>query len=255
MNRILSNNNDNNSDNTNLQLRNRKKKHTQQNLQNNQPNIYSYYKNYSIFRAKANKYNKRGISHNDNLDSQNNRVNLLKYSRNTEKIDIHSKTFHSDSNNRQKSAKLYINKKITSSNSNSKSDYMQFKLSDLINPMRNQTFIKNLYAQFEPNSNKINLLYLTSMEQSMPENSMLLTAELLVKSQKNISKNNNNTFDITNKLINDFYLSALKINGSCKLKYLNNLKLITISIGEFSRHFQINFKNVSLINYICQNFP
>jgi hypothetical protein len=43
-------------------------------------------------------------------------------------------------------------------------EYIQFKLADLINPNRNSTFIDNLYAQFESNTNRINLIYYLPVE-------------------------------------------------------------------------------------------
>ena len=60
----------------------------------------------------------------------------------------------------------------------SKPEYLQFKLADLIDA--NSSFvIDNLYAQFQSNSKQINLFYLPPMEKRLPENSLLLSTELL----------------------------------------------------------------------------
>lgn len=94
----------------------------------------------------------------------------------------------------------------------SKPEYLQFKLADLIDA--NSSFvIDNLYAQFQSNSKQINLFYLPPMEKRLPENSLLLSTELLFhinndnNNKNNISQNGNNS---VNMLLNDFYLLAAK---------------------------------------------
>jgi hypothetical protein len=94
----------------------------------------------------------------------------------------------------------------------SKFEYIQFKLSDLINPNRNKTFIDNLYAQFQSNTNQISLFYMPPSDQDSsndrlpPSNSVLLNDNLL-----NNSHNSHGKIQLTkntNELLNDFYLNA-----------------------------------------------
>ena len=71
-------------------------------------------------------------------------------------------------------------------------DYIQVRLRDLIDPDRNRTFIDNLYAQFESNSNKINLIYVHPTLHAAPNSSRPLNNHALADT----------------KLINEFYMNA-----------------------------------------------
>ena len=99
-------------------------------------------------------------------------------------------------------------------------NYLEFKLSDLINPNRNKTFIENLYAQFQSYSNKINLFYLPPTAQQQGRllgNSVLLNDQFIDNYRMgNISTTSsfgNGSFvdgDMynTNRMLNEFYLNA-----------------------------------------------
>jgi len=92
-------------------------------------------------------------------------------------------------------------------------EYLHLKLNDLINPERNKTFIDNLYAQFQPDSKQINLIYAASALQKMnqmPDNSVLLSNRLLDNKNYSFLLNNNNKQIDANKLLNEYYLSVLK---------------------------------------------
>lgn len=108
----------------------------------------------------------------------------------------------------------YQNHRLKSSTSHSTLEYMQLKLSDLINPSRNKTFIDNLYAQFEPNSNKINLVYIPpQMKQLMEqqqENGLVLLANQSFSSSLNsfLRGNTSSSMIDTSRLLNEFYLNA-----------------------------------------------
>jgi hypothetical protein len=104
--------------------------------------------------------------------------------------------------------------------------YMEFKLSELINPDRNRTFADNLYAQFQSNSNKINLFYLPKQQPgaTLPPNTVPLNdnsklADYFKMSRggggnaSSLGANVSATFansDLynTNQVLNEFYLSA-----------------------------------------------
>ncbi len=81
-------------------------------------------------------------------------------------------------------------------------DYIKLKLSDLVDPDRNKTFIDHLYAQFQANSNQISLVYVPPGEK-VPDNTMLL-GEDLASTQSG------------NKLLNEFYLIAAKQKSTSK---------------------------------------
>lgn len=97
-------------------------------------------------------------------------------------------------------------------------EYIQFKLSDLINPNRNKTFIDHLYAQFQADSNKINLVYLPPSEQQQQqqhhrEQNEQLTSNLVLLSDQSLNhtskkQNSSSFYSDTNKLLNEFYLNA-----------------------------------------------
>lgn len=93
------------------------------------------------------------------------------------------------------------------STANQKSD-LKIKLTDLIDPNRNQTFIDNLYAQFQSDTNRINLLYLPDMQKA-PSNSILLNS-LSNTSSINYynATSNNRTMQDTNRLLDDFFLDV-----------------------------------------------
>jgi hypothetical protein len=91
----------------------------------------------------------------------------------------------------------------------SRYDYLKMKLSDLINPDRNKTFIDNLYAQFQSNSNQINLLYVPPNEKP-PDNTILLTNSLLNNDYSTNQMTNTNSRVDSNKILNEFYLNAIK---------------------------------------------
>ena len=94
--------------------------------------------------------------------------------------------------------------------------YLQLKLSDLVDPDRDKTFIDNLYAQFVPNTNLINLVYVPpGMGSKVPDNSVLLNNKLLSSNstQSILFGNGSFTNNVdTNKLLNEFYLNALNQN-------------------------------------------
>ena len=71
-------------------------------------------------------------------------------------------------------------------------EFIQVKLRDLVDPDRNRTFIDNLYAQFESNSNKISLFYVHPGLHVPPNGSRLLSNEAIGDT----------------KLLNDFYMNA-----------------------------------------------
>lgn len=74
-------------------------------------------------------------------------------------------------------------------------EVIQVRLRDLIDPDRNRTFIDNLYAQFESNSNKINLIYVHP--------TLNTTA-----AASNSTRPLNNEALADTKLLNDFYMNA-----------------------------------------------
>jgi len=117
-----------------------------------------------------------------------------------------------------------------SNNNNNKqtsSDYLQFKLSDLIDPKKAYLF-DNIYAKLEPNSNKLNLIYLQQQQQQqqhqknhkslkhVPDTYFQLASKLL---KNNNNSNNNINNNSSNLIMNDFYLLASKqhISNYCKL--------------------------------------
>ena len=95
-------------------------------------------------------------------------------------------------------------------------EYLRVKFSDLINPTRNKTFIDHLYAQFQPNSKQINLIYAPGA--SSPQNSILLNDNLMqaletpsnsAASSSSSASSSASASDV-NKLIDGFYVNALK---------------------------------------------
>lgn len=112
--------------------------------------------------------------------------------------------------------------------SNLKTEYLHFKLSDLINS--NSSFvIDNLYAQFQSDSKQISLFYVPPMEQAdarLPENSFLLSAKLLFDSlnrTRNLTDTTTTSANSSvNLLLNEFYLLAAKSqsNYNSKLCFL-----------------------------------
>lgn len=101
-------------------------------------------------------------------------------------------------------------------------EYLQFKLSDLIN--LNESFvIDHLYAQFQPNSKHINLIYWPPMESNSPltpENSLLLTSKLLFNASLLLNEtanwNGTGNGSNVNLMLADFYLRASKQNHLSK---------------------------------------
>ena len=100
-------------------------------------------------------------------------------------------------------------------------DVLRLRLADLINPNRNQTFIDNLYAQFQPDSSRINLVYVAAGEMQKaqpPENSVLLNSQLLNGANSTSLNLTGSTFAANrtdylstldaNKLLNEFYLDV-----------------------------------------------
>ena len=122
-----------------------------------------------------------------------------------------------------------MNKQTDHSNNNNKqtsSDYFQFKLSDLIDPKKSYLF-DNIYAKLEPNSNKLDLIYLQQQQQQqhqknhkplkhVPDTYFQLASKLLKNNNNNNNNINNNS---SNLIMNDFYLLASKqhISNYCKL--------------------------------------
>jgi hypothetical protein len=108
-------------------------------------------------------------------------------------------------------------------------EYLHLKLNDLINPDRNKTFIDNLYAQIQPDSRQINLIYaaptLNKMYQ-MPDNSVLLSNRLLENKNFSMLLNNNNKQIDANKLLNEYYLSVLK--KTSKLIFNNKMIILLL---------------------------
>jgi hypothetical protein len=98
----------------------------------------------------------------------------------------------------------------------SRYDYIKMKLSDLINPDRNKTFIDNLYAQFQSNSNQINLLYVPPNEKP-PDNTILLTNSLLNNDYSTNQLTNTNNHVDSNKILNEFYLNAIKYKSNSNI--------------------------------------
>ena len=101
-----------------------------------------------------------------------------------------------------------------------KYENLRLKLNDLINPDRNGTFIDSLYAQFQSNSNQINLIYVPPNEKP-PDNSVLLNNDLFGNEKiGNYSSTNqiitNSSIVDSNKLLNEFYLNAIKQKTNSK---------------------------------------
>ena len=101
-------------------------------------------------------------------------------------------------------------------------EYINFKLGDLFKP--NRTLIDNLYAQIHSNSNKISLLYVPNYSNYSPMNEQILYNDqyrklnivpLTSQSDSNYSVN-------TNKLINEFYLSATNLENKIPRSYSSN---------------------------------
>jgi hypothetical protein len=98
-------------------------------------------------------------------------------------------------------------------------DYLKMKLSDLINPDRNKTFIDNLYAQFQLNSNQISLLYVPPNEKP-PDNTILLSNSILNNDYSTNQLTNTNRVD-SNKILNDFYLNAIKYKSNSNFFFVS----------------------------------
>lgn len=90
---------------------------------------------------------------------------------------------------------------------------VKVKLRDLVDPDRNRTFIDNLYAQFESNSNKISLIYVNPSLHAAPNGSRLLTNQALTDT----------------KLLNDFYMNAHIRNQAYHQASKQNYTLFKIS--------------------------
>lgn len=103
-------------------------------------------------------------------------------------------------------------------------NYLEFKLSEIINPNRNKTFSDNLYAQLQENTNRINLFYLPDgSSNTRPSGSFPLNQKLTdyyKMQQNNQSNNTSNSAQFTpsqqdtsdyvnaNRVLNEFYLNA-----------------------------------------------
>ena len=111
-----------------------------------------------------------------------------------------------------------INNKQTSS---IKSDYFQFKLSDLIDPKKSYLF-DNVYAKLEPNSNKLNLIYLQQKQsiKHVPDTYFQLAAKLLNYNSTSFSSSHSNNNNSSNLIMNDFYFLASKQQQISKFFYL-----------------------------------
>jgi hypothetical protein len=137
---------------------------------------------------------------------------------------LHPSRVELDPQNRLKNCNN-INNNINNNNNNFR-NFLQIKLKDIIDVNREKIFIDNLYAQFYSDSNIINLVYVSPMDQ-VPENSILLDNSFLNSAGKNAASSPLSGFFgeslasaniSTNKLLNDFYINAaLRRNSSSKL--------------------------------------
>jgi len=138
---------------------------------------------------------------------------------------LHPSRAESDPQNRLKNCNN-INNNINNNNNNNIRNFLQIKLKDIIDVNREKIFIDNLYAQFYSDSNIVNLIYVSPMDQ-VPENSILLDNSFLNSAGKNAASpplggffgdGLTNANISTNKLLNDFYINAaLRRNSSSKL--------------------------------------
>ncbi|CAF0958371.1 unnamed protein product [Brachionus calyciflorus] len=107
----------------------------------------------------------------------------------------------------------------------SSNEYINFKLSDLIRP--NKSFIDNLYAQINSNSNKINLLYIP-----MVKNNSTVSDQVLYSNpyrRFNLVSLSSNDSNDSNTILNDFFLSASNLERVNKpFSTMRDLTLVII---------------------------